>query len=74
MRPVVVMEDIIVEAIFLVPQLETASSQVIHGMGNINKMLEELAGDIAVSAIALCKFQGNRQHIQTIHAHPTRTI
>ena len=43
-------------------------------MSNVDKMLKEFAGNIAVGTVFLGQFQRDRQHIQAIHAHPTGAI
>src|SRR5579884_1239932 len=68
------MERTIVETIVFIPQREAFHSRVIHGMGDIHKMIKELASNIAIVAIFLREFQRNRQHIQAIHRHPTGPI
>src|SRR5437588_8081915 len=37
-------------------------------------MLEEFAGDIFISRIFFRKLKCDRQHVQTIHAHPTGAV
>ena len=68
------MQYIVVETILLVPQLQAICSQVIHRVCDKDEMLKELAGNIAIGRVFLRQFQGNGQHVQAVHAHPTGTI
>src|SRR2546425_3942748 len=67
-------KDVIVEAVLCVPQRNAIPSHVVHRVGDVDKVLEEFAGDILVGGILLCKLERNRKHIQAIHAHPTRAV
>src|SRR5205823_7548882 len=74
LRFVVVMQYIVVETILLVPQLQAICPQVIHRVCDKDEMLKELAGNVAIGGIFLRQLQGNGQHVQAVHAHPTGTI
>ncbi len=67
-------ENVIVEAILVVPQGHAINADIVHGVRDVDEVLEELAGDIFVSNIFLGEFQGNGQHIQAVHAHPTGAV
>src|SRR5713101_7528120 len=73
LRFVVVMQYIVVETILLIPQLQAICSQVIHRVCDKDEMLKELAGNIAIGRVFLRQFEGNGQHVQAVHAHPTGT-
>ena len=43
-------------------------------MNDVDKVLEELAGNILVSRIMLRQLSCDGEHVQTVHAHPTRAV
>src|SRR5947208_7493152 len=45
-----------------------------HSVCDIDEMLEEFAGYVAISRVILRQLQGNSEHVQAVHAHPTGTI
>src|SRR6202022_2013221 len=73
-QSILVVQHVVVEAIFPVPQLNTIGGEVVHGMSDIDEMLKKLAGNIAIGAVLSRKFQGNSEHVQAVHAHPAGTI
>ena len=56
----------------LVPQAVFAG--FVHGAGDVQKMLEELAGDVLVGAIVFGQIEGEGQHVQAVHGHPTGAV
>src|SRR2546421_7023635 len=71
---VIAMEYIAVETILFIPEFDAICPHIIHCMSDIDEMLEELAGNIAICAIFLSQFESNREHVQTVHGHPAGTI
>ena len=67
-------ENVVVETILVVPKRHAVDANVVHGLRNVNEVLEEFAGDVFVSDILLGEFQGDGQHVQAIHAHPTGAV
>src|SRR5260370_28502617 len=51
-----------------------AGSEIVHGAGDVNEMLEKFAGDVFVSRIFFGQLESDRQHVQAIHAHPARAV
>src|SRR6516225_7374823 len=68
------MENVVVETILLVPELNALASVVIHGVRNMNKVLEELAGNAFVRRILPGEFERDGKHVQAVHSHPARTV
>src|SRR5215831_16138031 len=68
------MKDVVEETIVLVPKLNPFFTPMIHGMRDVDEMLEELRGDVLVNGILPSQLQRNRQHIQAVHAHPSRAV
>src|SRR5438034_11719891 len=69
--PVVwLVQHIVEELIFLVPQGDTLIGYVVQRMSDIEEMLEKLGGDILVHDILTSEFQSYLHHIQAVHAHP----
>src|ERR1700761_4847363 len=65
-------EIVIVETVRFIPQ--ALSVVVIHRMRNVEKVFEELARDIVISAVMRGKLQRDLEHVQAVHCHPARTI
>src|ERR1700756_2317001 len=68
------MEHVIVEAVLLIPELNAFAATVVHCVSNVHEMLEELAGYAFIGWVFPRKFESDRQHVQTIHAHPARAV
>src|SRR5581483_6258160 len=68
------MQNIVVEAVLVVPELDTFAAPVVHGVGDVNEVFEEFAGHAFVGGIFASELQGDHQHVQAIHSHPTRTV
>src|SRR5215469_7298099 len=67
-------KDVVVEAIFVVPQSHAVDADVVHGVGDVNEMLKEFARDVFVGHVLFREFQRDGQHIQAVHAHPTGAV
>src|SRR5690242_21272322 len=67
-------ENVVVKAVFVVPQSHTTLADVVHGMSNVDEVLEKFAGDIFVSHVFFCELQSDGQHVEAIHAHPTGAV
>src|SRR2546429_5012353 len=50
------------------------NADVVHGVRDVNEVLEEFARDVFVGHVFFREFQGDGQHIQAIHAHPTGAV
>src|SRR5215469_11043535 len=68
------MEDVIKEAIFLVPETCAPVAKIIHGSSDIQEVFPEFAGDVFVGGIDLCQLERDGQQVQTVHAHPAGSI
>ena len=63
-------QDVVVEAIRLVPQADALVAHVVHGVGDVDEVLEELGGDVLVRRVFPGQLQRDGQHVQAVHAHP----
>ena len=68
------MQDVVEKSVFFVPQLDFLATDVVHGPADVDEVLEEFAGDVLVRPIFSGQFQRDREHVEAIHAHPTRRI
>ena len=66
------MQHVVEKAILVVPQGMPA--EVIHGVRNVHEVLEKFAGDVLIGVIVPRQLEGNGQHVQTVHAHPTSAV
>src|SRR3954469_21231831 len=62
------------KAVVLIPQFVVVEADPIHGDGNVDEMLEELAGQLLIARIIHGQFQSDGQHIETEHRPPARPI
>src|SRR5207249_4136432 len=58
------MENVIEEAILVVPEAHLRAASVVHGVGDLDEVLEELGGDALVGGILTRQLQGDRQHVE----------
>ncbi len=50
------------------------TAHIVDSVSNVNEMLEKLGGHVLVGRVGPGQFQGDRKHIEAIHAHPGRAI
>ena len=68
-RPAVGAEDVVVEAVALVPEVEG-----VHRVRDIDKVLEELRGDVLVGRVLLGQLERDREHVEAVHRHPRGAV
>src|SRR5215469_4978766 len=68
------MQQIVVKAVFFVPQRNAVGSEIVHGARDVHKVLEKLAGHVLVSGIIFGEFQRDGHHVQTKHTHPAGAV
>ena len=64
------MQDVVEEAILLIPQADALAAHVVEGVGDVDKVLKELGGHILVGRLGAGQLQGDGQHVQAVHGHP----
>src|SRR5437762_904430 len=67
-------ENVVVKAVLVVPQSHAVYTDVVHGMSDVDEMLEEFASHVFVSHVFFCEFQSNGEHVEAVHAHPTGAV
>src|SRR5579859_1360185 len=68
------MQQVVVKAVFFVPERYAVGAEVIHGVSDVHEVFEELAGDVFVSGIFFREFEGDGEHVEAIHAHPAGSV
>src|ERR1700722_9144244 len=68
------MQHVVIETIFVVPQADAVTAHIVHGLGDVNEVLEKFAGDVFVRRIFAGQFHGHGQHIEAEHSHPTGSV
>src|ERR1700694_4932195 len=68
------LQDIVVEAVCIVPKGAASTAEIVHGTRDVNEMLKEFAGDVFVGRIFFGQLESHRQHVQTVHAHPACAV
>src|SRR5215469_3863818 len=66
-------QHVVIKAVLFVPQFD-AIPRIVHRLRDADKVLEKLAGDVFIGAIFAGKLQSDAQHVQAVHAHPTRAV
>ena len=64
------MQDIVEEALGVVPEAVSVVPGLGHGIGDAQEVFEQLGGRILVDGVVLGQLQGNLQQRQTVGAHP----
>ena len=67
-------QHVVEEAVLLVKQRIVAAAHVLHRIGDVGVVLQELRGQALVDGIRLRQFQGDPHHRQGKHSHPTGRI
>jgi hypothetical protein len=47
------MQHIVIKAVFFIPEIDAVATPVVHCVGNVNKVFEELAGNVRVGTVFL---------------------
>src|SRR6202008_868389 len=68
------MKHVVIEPIFVVPEFNAFATTVVHRVGDMDEVFEELTGEAFIGWILAREFQRNGQHVEAIHAHPTGPI
>ena len=53
------MQYIVKKLVFFIPQCDAVATDIVHGFGNIEKVLEELGGNVFIDWVVLCQLQRN---------------
>jgi hypothetical protein len=67
-------EDVVEEAVLLVPQLVGIDTDPVHSRCDVDEVLVELAGEVLVYRVLDGELQGDGQHVETEHRHPARPV
>ena len=67
-------QHVVEELVLLVPQPNPFAADIVHRLGDIQEVLEELGGDVFVDPIVHRQLQRDRQHVQAEHAHPAGAV
>ena len=65
-----VAEDVVEEAVGLVPEGVVAVAHVLHGRRDVGVVLEELGRERLVDAVLLGEFEGDPHQVEAEHPHP----
>jgi len=57
-------EDVVVKFVLLVPQANALVADIVHGLGDLEEMLEELGGDVLVYIIVQRQFQRDAHEVE----------
>lgn len=65
------MKNVVVEAVFFVPEVNFLLADVGHGIGNTQKVVVEFTTDILVRRIGKTEFESHFDHGEGVGCHPT---
>src|SRR5262249_8469001 len=68
------MENMVEHAVRLVPDTHPRAARVVHGVSDLNEVLEELGRDALVRRILPRQLERDGEHVQAEHPHPARTV
>src|SRR6516162_1917689 len=70
------MQHVVEELVLVIPQADAAvrTTDVAHGLGDVQEVLEELGGDVLVNPVVLRELQSDAHQIEGVHRHPARAI
>ena len=67
-------QQVVEEAVLLVPHLVVMLAAAVHRIGNPHEMLDELEGDLLVDRVVLGQDEGHLQHVLAVERHPRRPV
>src|SRR5262249_36261480 len=67
-------EDVIVEAVFVVPQLNAFLVHVVYCVSDVEEMLPKLASSVLIGRVIAREFERDRHQIETVHPHPAGAV
>src|SRR5262249_60156311 len=67
-------ENAVEESARLVPETHPRAAPVVHGVSDMNEVLEELGRDALVRRILPRQLERDGEHVQAEHPHPARTV
>ena len=68
------MQDIVEEAVLVVPEADAISRLVVDGVRDEEEVLEELRRYILVAVVLLRELERDCEQVQAVHAHPARRV
>jgi hypothetical protein len=67
-------QDVVEELVLVVPEPDARFAQVVHGLGNMEKMLEELGRDVLVHMVVLGELERDAHEVERVHRHPAGAV
>ena len=67
-------QHVVEETVLIVPHGLFAVTAMAHGVGDVEEVLPEFAGDIFIHRIFTGEFQSDGQHVERVHGHPGRAV
>src|SRR5437016_11513227 len=64
------MQYVVEKSVFGVPHRVHTVAAVAHGVGDVEEVLPELAGDVFIDGIFAGELKGDGQHVEGVHSHP----
>src|SRR6202041_2132371 len=68
------LQHVVKESVGLVPQSHSIGAEMVHGVGNVDEVLPEFAGDVFVGGILRGELHGDGQQVQRVHGHPAGAV
>ena len=67
-------QHVVIELVGIVPQAAAVAADVLHGVRDVEEVLEELRGDVLVHMVVQRQFQRDPQQVERVHRHPRGAV
>src|ERR1700751_5666837 len=68
------MQHVVIKAVLFIPKANAFSAHIVHGLRDVDKVLEEFASHVLVSRILVRQFNSDGEHVEAIHGHPACAV
>src|SRR5262249_53907203 len=73
-RAVGFLQHVIEKSVFFIPQSHPVVAAMAHSVGNVDKVLPELAGYVLVGGVILRQLHRHGQQVECVHRHPAGSV
>src|SRR5712692_866239 len=68
------MQYVVEKSVFAVPHRIHTVAAMAHGVGDVEEVLPELAGDVFIDGILAGEFESDGEHVEGVHGHPRSAV
>ncbi len=74
MAPVGHVKRVVEKTVLFIPHADAIGAEMVHGLGDVEEVLPELAGHVLVGGIFARQFERNPQQVEAVHRHPAGAV